>query len=149
MSAPIVNSKADWRTIGEQTKYFRSAWEANYARWLQYQLEHKMIASWQHEPETFWFPEIKRGVRSYLPDFRIVRADGSIFFAEVKGFMDSKSLTKLKRFKRFYPSNEIVVADSNWFRLNSPKLKLLIPEWEVCESCIPKKKIMAKKKVYI
>lgn len=142
-------STAGWREVGDQRKYFRSAWEYNYALWLQFQLDRKLIAAWQHEPETFWFPEIKRGVRSYLPDFRILRPDGTIYFAEVKGFMDAKSLTKLKRFKRFYPNHEIVVADSNWFRLNGPKLKLIIPEWETCESCIPKKKIMAKKKEYI
>lgn len=142
-------STAGWAEIGETRKYYRSLWERNYARWLQYQLDMKVIANWQHEPETFWFPEIKRGVRSYLPDFRIVRPDGSIYFAEVKGFMDSKSLTKLKRFKRYYPQIEIFLIDAEWFKANTQKLRLIIKDWEVGENTVSKRRVMVKKKVYV
>lgn len=75
--------------------YFRSKWEANYARYLT-QLE----IEWKYEPKTFWFDGIKSGTVNYTPDFYIPAEDTWI---EVKGQWDSKSKTKLRRFKKYYP----------------------------------------------
>jgi hypothetical protein len=83
--------------IGGKTFFARSSWEANIAAYLQFLKEHNEILDWEHEPETFWFEKIKRGVRSYLPDFKVTKNDGSFYFAEVKGWMDDKSKTKIKR----------------------------------------------------
>ena len=58
------------------------------------------ILKWEYEPETFWFEKIKRGVRTYTPDFKVTEKDGSIIFHEVKGYMDARSKTKLKRMKK-------------------------------------------------
>jgi hypothetical protein len=116
-------------------------WEANYARWLEYQLQNNMIYSWEHEPKTFWFEDIKRGVRSYLPDFLVTNLDGTGYWAEVKGYMDAKSKTKLKRMAKYYPLEKIVLIDAKWFTANSSKLRLIIPDWEVGENTfIPRKK---------
>jgi len=119
-------------------------WEANYAKWLQYQVEQGLIASWEHEPHTFWFLEIKRGVRSYLPDFKIINLDGSHYWVEVKGFWDAKSLTKVKRLHKYYPEEKLILIDSNWFLSNNKKLKMIIPNWE-SNSC----KIFTSKDVYV
>jgi hypothetical protein len=124
------NLNAKWRQIADRKLYFRSKWEANYARYLQWQKERGDIADWEHEPQTFWFEKIKRGVRSYLPDFRILRHQGTHFWVEVKGYMDSKSKTKLARFKRYFPTEEIMVIDRTFFSKNNSKLKLIIKEWE-------------------
>lgn len=120
-----------YRMISGQKIYFRSAWEANYARYLEQLKTFNQIQGWEHEPQTFWFEEIKRGVRSYLPDFKVIRLDGTHFWVEVKGYYDSKSLTKIKRFRKYYPNEELRLIDKNWFRLNSKNMVRLIPGWEI------------------
>jgi hypothetical protein len=133
----VINNKirsvfgnAGWRTIDGTKYYFRSKWEYNYACYLQFLKEHRHIQTWEHECHTFWFLEIKRGVRSYLPDFIVVENDGSYHWVEVKGFYDPKSLTKINRFKKYYPQEELRLVDKKWFSKNSKKLSGLIKGWE-------------------
>lgn len=76
------------------------------------------IANWEHEPKTFWFEQIKRGVRSYKPDFLVTKIDGTTYWVEVKGFMDAKSKTKIKRFNKYYPLETLIVVEADWFRKN-------------------------------
>ena len=80
---------------------------------------------WEHEPSTFWFENIKRGVRSYLPDFRVWNVDGTHYWVEVKGYMDSKSKTKIKRFKKYYPNEPIYIVDKEWFRKHIKPVRTL------------------------
>jgi len=122
--------KADWREIGGLRKYYRSRWEANYARYLQWLLENKQIQKWEHEPQTFWFEGIKRGVMSYLPDFRIIENDGSVVFHEVKGWMDDRSKTKIKRMAIYYPNVKLIVIDSKLYKSLEKKAKLFVKDWE-------------------
>lgn len=121
---------AGWREIGGIRKYYRSRWEANYARLLQFQLERGEIAKWEHEPETFWFDAIKRGTRSYLPDFRVTGLDGSVTYHEVKGWMDPRSRTKLKRMKKYHPHIKLVVVDSKVYKSLTKNANVIIPGWE-------------------
>ena len=120
---------AGWRTIGGVEKYFRSRWEANYARFLEFQKSQGLVLSWQHEPETFWFDKVKRGCVSYLPDFKVTLQSGAIEFHEVKGWMDDKSKTKIKRMAKYHPEIKLVIKDSVWFKANS-NLKGIIHDWE-------------------
>ena len=53
------------------SKYFRSSWEANYARYLNFLIKHNQLYKWEYEADTFVFEAIKRGTRSYIPDFKI------------------------------------------------------------------------------
>lgn len=124
------NVKCGWRKIGEIEKFYRSAWEANYARYLEYLRINGHIKSWKHEPKTFWFNNIKRGTRSYLPDFQVFRLDGTHYWIEVKGYMDAKSKTKIKRFRKYYPDEELQIKDFTWFKENSRKISILCPGWE-------------------
>jgi Protein of unknown function (DUF1064) len=105
-----------WREIGDRKIFFRSNWEYQYALWLQKLKEANAIYDWEHEPQTFWFNEIKRGTRSYLPDFKVINPDGSHHWVEVKGYMDKKSQTKIRRFRKYYPTEQLVVVDSEWFK---------------------------------
>ena len=135
-----MKNSAGWRTIGGKRHYFRSLWEIRYAQWLQYQKEHSMIFDWQYEPKTFWFTGIRRGVVSYKPDFKVItnmRAENAVFdepedhyWVEVKGYMDPKSLTKIKRFHKYSPKEELRVVDGKWFARYNQKLRLLIKDWE-------------------
>ncbi len=122
--------KAGWRDIGSQRIYFRSRWEANYARYLEWLRGLGEIAEWKHEPETFWFEKIKRGARSYLPDFKVVWKDGTVEYHEVKGWMDSRSRTVLRRMRIYHPEVTMMLKDGAWFRDNHAKLAGLVPGWE-------------------
>ena len=83
---------------------YRSAWERNVARVLQFMVQAGTLKEWTYEPRRYEFPQIKRGVNmSYLPDFEIVEPDGTTRLVEVKGQLDSNSRTKLNRFRRGYP----------------------------------------------
>jgi len=107
-----------WTHVANRRIYFRSKWELRYAQYLQWLKEQNIIQEWEHEPQTFWFEQIKRGTRSYLPDFKVTRTEGSHYWVEVKGYFDSKSLTKIKRFRKYYPEEELIVVDSEWFNKN-------------------------------
>ncbi len=111
-------SNQGWKVVGERRIYFRSLWEVTYANYLQSLKGMKIISEWEYEPKTFWFLEIKRGCRSYKPDFRITNLDGSHYWVEVKGFMDSKSKTKIKRMSKYYPDEKLVIVDKTWFVKN-------------------------------
>lgn len=125
-----VTWKQGWRIVGERRVYFRSAWEANYGRYLQWQKEQNLIQNWLHEPQTFWFEKIKRGAVTYLPDFKVINNDGSHFWVEVKGWMDARSKTKIKRFEKYFTEEKLIVIQGDWFRKNSPKISVLIKDWE-------------------
>jgi hypothetical protein len=125
-----TNIRRGWRTIGIQRIYFRSKSEANYAYYLEWLANQKTIMGWLHEPKTFWFEGIKRGCVSYLPDFQVLNYDGTSYWVEVKGWMDAKSKTKIRRFRKYFPQEKLVVIDETWFRANARKLKLIIPNWE-------------------
>ncbi len=129
-SKRIGESSARWREIGEHRCYFRSRWEANFARYLEFLKREKLIEKWIHEPQTFWFEEIKRGVTSYKPDFKVFELDGSHQWYEVKGYLDAKSLTKIKRMRKYYPQETISIIDSKWFSANAYKISGIISGWE-------------------
>lgn len=127
---PHGSWKADWREIDGQRAYFRSRWEANYARYLAFLRKTGHIKAWEHEPETFWFEAIKRGARSYLPDFRVTENDGSIVYHEVKGWMDDRSKTKIKRMRIYHPKVKLVVIERKGYDEIKRKLSTMLEGWE-------------------
>lgn len=122
--------KSGWKELGDKKCFFRSKWEANYGCYLQWQKERGLISDWEHEPQTFWFEGIKRGCVSYLPDFKVIDNEGRVEWIEVKGYMDSKSKTKIKRFNKYYPQEKLRVIDSTWYKNNKNKLCFVVPKWE-------------------
>ena len=121
---------AGWREIGGKRNFYRSRWEANYARYLEWLKSRGEISEWAHEPEVFWFHAIKRGVRSYKPDFRVWERDGSSALHEVKGWMDSRSKTTLKRMAKYYPEEKLILIDGPQYRSIRIKAMGLVPGWE-------------------
>jgi hypothetical protein len=122
--------KQGWRELGGKRCYFRSKWEYNYACFLQFLKENNQIIEWEHEPETFWFENIKRGTRSYLPDYKVTHLKGNVEYVEVKGYMDSKSATKIKRMAIYYPEIKLRVVGKEWFAENNKKLRNVLKNWE-------------------
>ena len=128
MNFPKSNAKGGKRAdIGI---FVRSAWEANYARYLNLLVAHGQIKSWEYEPDVFYFENIKRGTRSYLPDFKVENNDGTIEYHEVKGWMDAVSKTKLKRMKKYYPDVKIVLVDKLVYNGLARTVSKLVANWE-------------------
>jgi hypothetical protein len=121
--------KAAWHEIGGVRKYYRSRWEANYAYYLQWLKENNQIKDWKHEPKTFWFDNIKRGTVSYLPDFWVQELNDDESYHEVKGWMDSRSITKIKRMAKYHPNIKLIVIDAKAYKELAKKASLFVKEW--------------------
>lgn len=117
-NARVFASKAKWETIGGKTHYFRSKLERNFALCLEHSKSIGLIVDWQYEPRTFWFESIMRGQRSYKPDFLVYNRDTTHGWYETKGYMDSCSRTKLKRFLKYYPEEPLYLVKN----INTPIL---------------------------
>jgi hypothetical protein len=117
-----------WWENGEKKYYMLSKWEMNYAWYLEFLISKGEIKSWEYEVDTFWFEKIKRGVRSYTPDFKVVINSGSIEYHEVKGWMDDKSKTKIKRMAIYHPKVILKVVGEKEYKAIR-KWANLIPNW--------------------
>lgn len=118
-----------WITIDDKRYYLKSKWEYRYALYLDLMKRHNHIKDWFYEPETFYFEGIKRGTTNYKPDFKVIFPSGNIEWFEVKGYMDSKSATKIKRMAKYFPDIKLHVIDKTWFSKNSITLKNIIKNW--------------------
>lgn len=121
--------KAHWVEIGGKRFYARSTWEANYARYLEFLRVAGEVSDWEHEPETFWFDKVKRGCVSYLPDFKVTLWTGDVEYHEVKGWMDARSKTKIKRMAKYFPHISLIVVDAKRYRAISELGSKLIKDW--------------------
>lgn len=133
MQIRLVNGKStwkqDWAEIGGKRNFYRSRWEYRYALYLEFMKKHGHIIDWEHEPHTFYFDGIKRGTNNYKPDFKVIFPSGNEEWIEVKGYMDAKSKTKIKRMAKYYPDIKLRVIDKDWFKNNGRMLKNVIPNW--------------------
>lgn len=111
-------------------RYFRSAWEANYARFLNLLVMKGEIAGWEFECKTFVFEAIKRGTRAYTPDFKVIANDGSHVWHEVKGWMDQPSRTRLARMAKYFPEETVIVIDAAWFKSANKTMPGIVQHWE-------------------
>lgn len=127
---PMINQSNPYsRTKSGKRKdlnnvFFRSAWEANIARYYNF-----IGVKWEFEPKTFIFHNITRGSVSYTPDFYLPEEDK---WVEVKGWMDGKSKTKLKRFKQQYPDeyNKLQLITEKEYNEIKRKVSNYIKNWE-------------------
>lgn len=111
--------------------YVRSSWEANYCRYLNFLKANGVIYDWKFEPDTFYFDGIKRGCVSYTPDFKLWDTrDSKPYYVEVKGWMDDKSKTKIKRMAKYYPDVRLDVVAKKEYTEIKKKLSRLITGWE-------------------
>lgn len=123
--------------------FWRSSWEANYARYLNVLKSQGLLTRWEFEPQRFVFYGETRGPISYTPDFRVAFPDGRIEFHEIKGWMDSASRSRIKRMHKHYPDIVLIVIDAKAYRAIEKQFAKEIPEWEYPR---PGKKPAPKKK---
>ncbi len=116
------------RVVGGWECFFRSSWEANYARYLESLRLAGEIEDWDYEVRSFKFPGPCKP-RSYTPDFLVTLVNGDEEFHEVKGWMDERSKLQAGHMRAFYPEETLVLIDSKWFKRNR-HLREAIPGWE-------------------
>lgn len=135
-SIKLEDEDDGWTKIGYRDDLdhaFRSTWEANIARILNF----KNI-KWKYEPYfvNLELPErMKRkdldenaieNKLNYLPDFEL--ENGALI--EVKGFWDSRSKLIISQFMEQYSEKSFIVVDTDIYRCLNEKYKDIIPYWE-------------------
>ena len=112
--------------------YFRSSWEANYARYLNLLQKMGIVDAWEYEPETYWFDSIKRGVMSYKPDFRVkYRNDPVPVTVEIKGWITPQDRTKWRRMAKYHPSVKLEIVAQKQYLAIKRKWASCISNWEM------------------
>jgi Phage endonuclease I len=97
--------------------FFRSTWEANYARILNH-----LGIRWEYEPETFQVGEVE----TYTPDFKLM--DGT--FVEIKGWWTETSKRKIELFKTKYPDIKLEIITRAEYKILSKQYCHNINHWE-------------------
>jgi len=99
------------------SQYFRSNWEANYARILN-----MLSIEWEYEKYSFSLSDGS----TYTPDFKI----GEKEFVELKGWLDEKSKKKIKLFLEEYPQYDLDLIDEHKYYSLRNLFKHKIEKWE-------------------
>lgn len=108
-------------------QFFRSSWEANVARILNYNKE-----EWRYEPERF-----DLGFTTYLPDFFL----SGLRIVEIKGLMTVEDQLKIDLFRDLLhgPLNleySFILIDFFVYKQLEQKYKSIIPFWEAREKSL-------------
>lgn len=112
--------------------FFRSSWEANYARYLNWQIQTGEIYSWTYEGERFVFAREDREIRSYMPDFKVRDAASSTpRYVEVKGWMDDKSKRRLEMMAKHYPNVSLKLVGAKEYTMLNKQFATVLPGWEI------------------
>ncbi len=83
-------------------QFFRSNWEANFARILNH-----LKIKWEYEPTRFKFENC-----TYCPDFKIYDKKIGIYYIEIVGFFDDCHKKKLSLMNKFYPTEQLQVINN-------------------------------------
>lgn len=111
--------------------FMRSAWEANYARYLNTLVAAGTVTRWEYEPHRFLFSSGSPPY-SYMPDFRVTLPDGRHEWHEVKGWLTAASRAALARMSEHYPGERVVLVAADWFQAAERKggVSAHVPGWE-------------------
>jgi hypothetical protein len=105
--------------------YFRSNWEIELAERLI-----ELGIAFEYEPKRFYFRAERE---SYLPDFYLPEYNCWI---EVKGYMDNRSLKRVKLFKKYYRDTPFFLyeKEERELTLNNPAILYTLIEVALKES---------------
>jgi hypothetical protein len=98
---------------------FRSTWEIELAEMLT-----ELGIKWEYEPKRFYF---RAESESYLPDFFLPEYNCWI---EVKGWMDKRSLRRVKLFKKYHG------AETAFFLYEKEERKLCLEKPQMVEAFV-------------
>lgn len=111
------HSKGKSGLRSDLNQFFRSTWEANYARVLNH-----LNIKWEYEPQKFQLTD----KINYTPDFKL---DEKLFI-EVKGWMTEYCKLKISLFKECYPEFKLIVVEHDVYKELVSQYKYKIPFWE-------------------
>ena len=100
--------------------FFRSRWEANFARILNY-----WKIPWEYEPVRF-----DLGDCTYLPDFKVHDPEAGDYFVEIKGMFEELDKKKFKLFSEKYPEVRLQIIEGNQYRDLQKEFSNKIENWE-------------------
>lgn len=89
-------------SIGGKSFLVKSVWEYDIALYFEYLKSHGYISDWNYEPKVFEFKYNTLGVRTYKPDFSVIKNDRE-YYIEVKGWQDDKFKIKKGLMEKEYP----------------------------------------------
>jgi len=115
----VKRIETSWARQGFRTdlkKYFRSSWEANFARICDFEGR-----KWKYEPEFFMINNETR----YTPDFLVEDT-----YYEIKGYDYPTGKEKIKLFREKFKHIKFELIDSESYKKLEKKYKDLIKEWE-------------------
>jgi len=98
--------------------FFRSKWEANIARILNY-----ISKDWQYEKKVFYIRSLNK---NYIPDFFV----SNRYFIEVKGYMRDEDSELIDAFKREYSDKILKIIDWKFYKRLTTRYKSKISNWE-------------------
>lgn len=101
-------------------QYFRSRWEANVARILNYE---ELV--WKYEHKSFLLIRSNGTKVTYRPDFNVEGV-----WWEVKGYMRPEDREKIELFKQQYCEESFILVDAIKYNQLKSRYKKLIPNWE-------------------
>jgi len=105
------------RCIDLDNQFFRSRWEANFARILKF-----LNISYEYEKYRFYSTNF-----SYCPDFYLPQFDK---FFEIKGYFDEDSIKKIKYAVEGPLKDRLIVLDKDGYSDLGGKYRNVIEEWE-------------------
>jgi transposase-like protein/AraC-like DNA-binding protein len=100
-------------------QYFRSNWEANFARILEYN-----NIKYEYEKHRFFLESMQR---YYVPDFYLPDTDTWI---EIKGYWIEDAKDKFEFFKKENPDKNIKLIDKKPYKELEEKYKKILANWE-------------------
>lgn len=106
--------------------WFRSSWEANYARLLNHFKDWQFIKDWEFEPHTFDVGN----AGTYLPDFKVESLNGHIAYHEVKGYMTDKGQSNLDGMAKVHPDVDLLLVNADRYKFLEGVYADTIPNWE-------------------
>lgn len=108
-------------------QFFRSTWEANWARYLNTQVDQGAITAWEFESRSFEFPDAPH---TYLPDFLVKLPDGSEVYQELKGYLDERGVSKLRQMRIHFPDVALQYVGKLAYLTTAASVANTIPYWE-------------------
>lgn len=116
------NGKTGLRKIGDKEIWFRSSWEANFARILNYRgLNFIFEPKWYKIPTSEGYEDTH-----YVPDF-FVESENK--FYEIKGYTQEDDLYKMRKFVEIYKA-ELILIDPEEYKKLEKEFKDKIVDWE-------------------
>lgn len=103
----VMRNQQVTECVGGKSCHFRSKFERNWAKYLEFLKEQGEIFDWNYETIDLIFANEIKGVKSWLIDFTVEKNDGSLYYQECKGLLEGKDVTRFIRASKYYPNAKI------------------------------------------